>query len=203
MKTISSISIDFTQGHLYFAITNPTYEEGIIRLDYNAPLQAVPDLIVKSGPLLINPHSLAFHQDKLWWSESIENRSSIHTYDMITKKFNVIAKNLAGEVIITIMSNDLQPEDHANGCEVANSPCEELCLYVGRVRCQCSNRRISNDHQSCENHKAFIVFSRVSDIESLHIDEEQLKRPPFPIIHSEGIMKNAIGLAYSFKDKLI
>ena len=64
-------------------------------------------------------------------------------------------------------------------------------------------RRLSDDKKSCENHEAFIVFSRVSDIESLHMDEEDTRRPPFPIIHSEGVMRNAIGLAYSYKDKMI
>ena len=43
----------------------------------------------------------------------------------------------------------------------------------------------------------------MSDIESLHINHKENENPPFPIIYSEDIMRNAIGLAYSYKDKLI
>ena len=38
---ISSITVDINHGHLYFAITSPASEEGVSRLDYNAPLQVL------------------------------------------------------------------------------------------------------------------------------------------------------------------
>ena len=56
---------------------------------------------------------------------------------------------------------------------------------------------------SCQDYTDFIVYSGVSEIVSLHIENSrEHQNPPFPVINSKMI-RNVIGLAYSFKDKLI
>ena len=103
-----------------------------------------------------------------------------------------------------MFSPRLQSSSQFNLCSARTNPCEELCLYNGQEpQCHCSHRKLSDNSKTCEDHKAFVIFSRVSDIESLHINLKENENPPFPVIYSEDIMRNAIGLAYSYKDKLI
>ena len=107
-----------------------------------APLQAAPDLVLRSDPAhLMRPLSLTFHDDKLWWSDTRGSTGRIESYDLRTKTFELLEDHLEGGVLIKMMSSDLQPADPGNGCEVEVSPCEELCLYVGSVTCQCSTRQ--------------------------------------------------------------
>lgn len=46
---------------------------------------------------------------------------------------------------------------------------------------------------------AFLAFSRVSSIETVHISEEVTPNAPYPPISSSDHIRNAIGLAYDFK----
>ena len=102
-------------------------------------------------------------------------------------------------------SSHLQPVLPSLPCAAAAGRCEELCLYDGSVpHCRCSHRRLAADGKSCQDHSAFIVFSRVSDIESLHLEPRSNQPPPFPTIRPKSpAMRNAIGLAYSYTDRLI
>merc|ERR1719471_598123 len=100
-----------------------------------------------------------------------------------------------------MFSSHLQSDAQSNLCSAKSNTCEELCLFDGqKANCHCSYRKLSIDGQTCEDHKAFVIFSRVSDIESLHINLRENENPPFPTIYSEKIMRNAIGLAYSYTE---
>ena len=103
---------------------------------------------------------------------------------------------------------DIQPSNFSPGtnpCKINNGGCAEICLYNGhKPTCACSYGRIdTNDGQSCIEHEAFILYSRVSSLESIHIANESDKNPPIATIESKKHMKNSVGLAYDYDSKLI
>ena len=204
-KIIIAIAVNYETGMLYFTYSDLDEDEGLYRLDYNAPLQPSVDIIFAKDPdCLMRPLSLSYYDRKIWWSDQSAKGGSLSYNDIENDNYcQTVKQNLGGDIILKLSSPELQPPDSFNGCQVDNSPCQELCLFTGQVTCHCSHRKISEDGQTCEDHKAFIVFSKVSDIESLHVNVNTNDNPPFPVINSESIMRNAIGLAYSYKDKLI
>ena len=59
------------------------------------------------------------------------------------------------------------------------------------------------DGKTCIEHEAFVLYSRVSSLESIHIANESDKNPPIAKIESENYMKNSVGLAYDYDSRII
>ena len=92
-----------------------------------------------------------------------------------------------------------------NPCKLDNGGCAEICLFNGKnTICACSYGRINpKDGKTCIEHEAFVLFSRVSSLDSIHIANESDKNPPIAKIESENYMKNSVGLAYDYDSKVI
>ena len=71
----------------------------------------------------------------------------------------------------------------------ANGGCSDLCLFSGGARgatCACSYGRLSADGRGCEEYEAFLMYSRVSRIESLQMyNASDLNAPLAPIESDE------------------
>ncbi|MFN9943379.1 MAG: hypothetical protein ACK56I_28295, partial [bacterium] len=69
----------------------------------------------------------------------------------------------------------------ANRCLGANNGCAELCLFNGASSvCHCAFKRLGADGRSCEDYAAFVLFSAVNSIESLHLEPSNSSSPPSP-----------------------
>ena len=209
VSAITSIAIDSPSGWLYFCNSDPGTDEGLARLRYNNGEDLQYQLLqAKSPDLLLQPRAITILGSTLWWSDVQYKEGSISYLDLASLgNVHTVKQNLGGVAFlkaIVMVSSQLQPSSVKNPCRMGANPCSELCLFNGtHPVCECAHRRLAQDGRTCVDHKAFIVFSRINDIESLHIEAEEGQNPPFPLIHSESIMRNAIGLAYSYKDKLI
>ena len=58
--------------------------------------------------------------------------------------------------------------------------------------------------QGCEDYEAFLMYSRVSRIESLQMDDaSDDPNAPLAPIESEELLRDAIGLAFDYEGKLL
>ena len=211
VAAITSIAIDPASGWLYFCNTDPGTGEGLARIRYASTTEEELkyELIQAKAPeLLLQPRAITVLDNQLWWSDIRYKEGSISYLDLsLPGNVHTVKQNLGGATFlrdITMVSPRLQQDSNTNPCRMGANPCSELCLFNGsQPVCQCAHRKLAEDGTTCVDHKAFVVFSRISDIESLHIEVEEGQSPPFPLIHSEDIMRNAIGLAYSYSQKLI
>ncbi|CAG0883349.1 unnamed protein product [Darwinula stevensoni] len=91
-----------------------------------------------------------------------------------------------------------------NPCAKDNGGCQDLCLFNGTtVICQCAHGKVAADGTSCRDHDVFILYSSVSSVKSIHIFGGLSHNSPLKPIDGEGQMKNAIGLAFDYKRKLL
>jgi integrin beta 2 len=91
-----------------------------------------------------------------------------------------------------------------NPCGLQNGGCGDLCLFNGtHPVCICAHGKIGEDGKSCEHYDAFIVFSRVASIETVHVLEEVTPNSPYPPITSSDHIRNAIGLAFDFSKQTL
>ncbi|XP_013411103.1 prolow-density lipoprotein receptor-related protein 1 [Lingula anatina] len=90
-----------------------------------------------------------------------------------------------------------------NTCSVNNGGCKELCLYIGNNNrtCHCSHGKVTQNGE-CEEYEAFLLYSQVNSIQSLHLTEKSTNTP-IPAIENEHSMKNVIGLSFDPKTKTI
>ena len=87
----------------------------------------------------------------------------------------------------------------SNPCSANNGDCQELCAYNGtNPVCLCSHGKVGPDGKSCVPYDAFLIFSRVSRIETAHMFDDQNPNSPLPAISSSEFLRNAIGLAYDY-----
>ncbi|XP_063833944.1 prolow-density lipoprotein receptor-related protein 1-like [Ostrinia nubilalis] len=76
--------------------------------------------------------------------------------------------------------------------------CEALCLFGGRARCVCPHGELAPNGKNCTPYKSFIMYSRVTKIDSIHLTDERDLNSPYPPIQDKELMRNAIALAYSY-----
>lgn len=71
-------------------------------------------------------------------------------------------------------------------------------------RCICSHGRLSaSNNLTCEPYDAFIMYSKIVDIDSIHISDDNTQNSPYPLISNKTYMQNVIALTFSYKDKKI
>lgn len=110
-----------------------------------------------------------------------------------------------------------------NPCARANGGCAQLCLWDGaRARCACPHGDIAPDQRNCTRlypslcrrlasasrlvlidfpsaaYASFLMYSRVTKIDSIHMSDEKNLNSPYPPIQSQELMRNAISLAYEY-----
>ena len=201
-SSISSLTVDQEGGWLYYSHPG----QGLVRITYNEPLQQRQEVVFPLSSRLVRPFSLTYGPGQIWWSDLAYSEGSISYLDLETKEMRTVLTSLGdGEQLsLKMFGESLQRRTGEQACSVRRSQCDELCLYDGsKASCHCSHRKLGQDGKSCQDHKAFVIFSRVSEIESLHVNVRPNQNPPFAVINSEDIMRNAIGLAYSYEEKLI
>lgn len=164
-------------------------------------------ILHKLSRFLESPVSLVFHEDHLIWLDSNFMGGSISKirvdtdHDQVERLYDHLGDSLyLHDIAIYCPSCEVG----RNPCQLFNGGCEDICLYNGdQINCACQYGKVASDNKTCEDYQDFLLFSKVSSIQSVHIYNAKDKNPPMAPISRSDIMKNVIGLASDPPNKRI
>lgn len=201
---ITKLTVDLVERQVYFCDSKGQVIE---RMNYDGTNRTV---VYKNSYYLKNPVSISVHKEFVYFADTHFESGSILKVD----KRNVTDQLRNATIVTEKMGDHIkdlkvfyeQPINQLNPCTRQNGGCAELCLFLGgtRHRCICSHGKLSVNNRTCEPYDAFIMFSRIVDIDSIHVsDEENSQNSPYPLISNKTYMQNVIGLTFSYKDRKI
>ncbi len=158
---------------------------------------------------LSRPVSIAYLDGYLYWFDMALNSGSLTRVSTHgdNPSPELLENNLASQDTVSshqiaIYSKRIQ--QGTNPCSMDNGGCAEICMFNGKSAvCACAHGKLNQDARTCSDHDAFIMYSRVSRLESIHISDEHDLNPPMKPIWSEDKMRNSIGLAFDFDAKRV
>lgn len=117
--------------------------------------------------------------------------------------FTVLVKNEGPSLKdLKIFSQKIQ--NGTNFCANGNGGCQELCLYNGtHPVCACSHGQLSEDGKTCDPYDMFLIYSRVTSIDSIHLTDHNDLNGPIPRIQNATMLKNTIALSYDYARRRI
>ncbi|XP_052236453.1 prolow-density lipoprotein receptor-related protein 1-like isoform X3 [Dreissena polymorpha] len=155
----------------------------------------------------IDPISVTIFKDYIYWIDGGCDRNT--TCIMWANKTDgsdpkVMRANL-GTGLKDIKAFDKSRQQGANLCKINNGGCEQLCFYTSRknVTCACSYGKLAENGKNCTEYQEFIMFSKVTGIESVHLTDADNKNQPRLPIFDDTQLRNVIGLTFDYEDKRI
>ncbi|XP_059351617.1 low-density lipoprotein receptor-related protein 1-like [Daphnia carinata] len=112
------------------------------------------------------------------------------------------------EVVLSQLGESLkvyskERQEGTNACSVHHGGCKELCLFNGSSAvCACAHGQVSADGRAYKEFEAFVVYSRMTQIDSIHISDANNFNAPFPSIESKEHIRNVIGLGDDYQRRL-
>lgn len=182
---IDEIAIDFLDDYIYWvdstlSIIERVKADGTARkVIYNGQLNA------RSSQEHFS--AMAIYQQYLYVANSSHDGSIVRFHKDNINDSKIIQHNLGDHIRdITIFAPQPMPSPEENPCVKDNGGCQDLCLHLGvtgKRRCICSHGKLKSDGLTCEPHDTFIMYSKLSQIDSLHVqeDESQDNSPYSPI----------------------
>ncbi|XP_076313100.1 LDL receptor protein 1 isoform X3 [Tachypleus tridentatus] len=192
LQMIVDLALDLKEDKLYWC---DSHTDTIERIN----LDGTKRELVLHGQVLKNALDITVYGSYLYWTD-IGKGSIMRTKKDSNESIISLRSNLGNSL------NDLQVFHQrrlgaSNKCQVDNGGCQELCLYKGNGKhtCICAHGKIAKDGRSCESYSAFLLFSQVLKIESVHLFEEINLNAPYPTISDKKFMRNVIGLSFDYK----
>ncbi|XP_041974246.1 low-density lipoprotein receptor-related protein 1 [Aricia agestis] len=194
---LSDIALDVQGGMVYW--TN-TYSPSVWRMRYDGSGQAQ----VLAGAPLRYPLALTVHRAHLYWLDTMLGNGSVAVAPLTNLSDYRIVIDKVGDSLkdLLIWSSESQqaPAGRAmSACAVDNGGCEALCLWDGkRARCACPHADLAPNGKNCTPYKSFLMYSRLTQIDTIHFEDEKNLNSPYPPIENKTLMRNAIALAYEY-----
>lgn len=189
---VTSLVLDFAAEHVYWCESG---SDTIQRVDYDGN-----NKMTLLNHSLENPVSLALIGQSLYWADNSHQKGSIKMAPLTNlSDYRVLTANEGSSLVdLKIFSRNVQ--NGTNACAVSNGGCEELCLFDGKDPiCACSHGRISANGKTCDEYDEFLIYSRVTSIESIHMTNHLNMNGPIKKIQNSTLLKNTIGLSYDYK----
>ncbi|XP_052831949.1 low-density lipoprotein receptor-related protein 1B isoform X1 [Octopus bimaculoides] len=185
------LSVDYETDRLYYC------DKGMNVIGWIAINGSEPHIIITNTTQCM---SLTVYKKHVYWIESTSNGSAIFR----ASKYNGSGKtpllsNLAKKVVdIKIFHKD---RNETNICSNNATGCQNLCLLKSETEsvCTCSYGQLGADSKSCTDYDAYLLFSEVTSIRSIHMINEINLNPPVQPIQNSTSMKNVIGLSFDYK----
>lgn len=216
-KKIGRTGLD---GSQHFILANQTSQVTNLVLDMNNQVvfwcESATDTIwrvdydgnskkVLLNDSLDNPVALGLYENNLYWADNSHHHGSIK-YGPVTdlSQFTIVTTNEGNSLSdLKIFSDKIQ--NGTNDCAINNGGCEELCLFNGtHPICACAHGEISpTDNKSCNPFDEFLIYSRVTSIESIHMTNHLNMNGPIAKIQNSKLLRNTIGLSYNYERKRI
>uniref|UniRef100_A0A182SIS6 EGF-like domain-containing protein n=1 Tax=Anopheles maculatus TaxID=74869 RepID=A0A182SIS6_9DIPT len=192
---ISDLALDLENQVVYWCETS---SDTIWKVDYDGNLKR----LLLNGTSH-NPKSLDIFADSIYWADLRGNIYEADLSNVFNYRSVVEAVEVSSLKDIKIFSSRKQSK--TNACGVSNGGCQELCLFNGtHPICACSHGKISSvDLKTCEPYENFLLFSRQSAIESIHMTDASNINGPIPEIKNASYLKNTIALSYDYDQQLI
>ncbi|KAK7083495.1 Low-density lipoprotein receptor-related protein 1B, partial [Halocaridina rubra] len=190
------LTLDYEGGLLYWVDQRAKTLE---RVTFDGTERTV---ILKSETSQMPVAIFAF-ENNIYWADMVYAGGSVRQVSKSDlTRISTLRTNLGDSVKdIIVMSRDAQVG--MNPCAEDNGGCEEICLFDGtEAKCRCYHARVGDDGKSCVEYDAFLLFSSITSIDSLHMFDDNNPNTPLKKITSD-LMKNAISLTVDFSNKRI
>ncbi|KAJ6647666.1 Prolow-density lipoprotein receptor-related protein 1, partial [Pseudolycoriella hygida] len=188
---ITSLVLDIDNQVVYWCETTT---DTIMKVDYDGNSK-----MVMLNHSLDNPVGIAILNKTIYWADNAHLMGSIKMAPLNNlSDFTVLIKN-EGTSLKDLKIFSQKTQSGSNLCAKNNGGCQELCLFNGTDPvCACSHGKIADDRKSCEDYDMFLVYSRITSIESIHMTDHTNLNAPIPRIQNSSLLKNTIGLSYDF-----
>ncbi|XP_056636916.1 low-density lipoprotein receptor-related protein 1 isoform X1 [Diorhabda sublineata] len=192
-KFVSDVTLDMLNEFVYFTDIQANTIE---RISYYGMKRSV--MLNRS---LENPIALTFYKDTIYWLDTTYEKGSISSVSISNLTEPKLLLNDLGDSLKDIHVFSKEKQKGTNPCGTDNGGCEQLCLFNStHPVCVCSHGRISSDGKTCEPFESFVMYSRVISIDSIQmVGDKNLQNSPQPTIRNGTMLKNAIGLSFSYK----
>ncbi|XP_059475497.1 low-density lipoprotein receptor-related protein 1 isoform X2 [Neocloeon triangulifer] len=195
---INDLAIDYERKKLYWcdSATNK-----IERVNYDGTRRKV----LLDSTSLDNPFAISVFNDQIYWIDITHDGGSLKQAPLTNLSDYTLLRDGLGDSLKDILVFSKQKQNGTNPCATENGGCQELCLFNGtHPVCACAHGKITaKDGKTCEDYDSFLMYSRVSKIDSIHMFDEFNPNAPFQSIKSAEFMSNAIGLTYDYKRQTI
>ena len=196
-EPIRKLALDIDRQLIYWLGTGY-----INRVDYQGKSK---QLVYAHEEHVKNGVSLATFNDQIYWADLSFERGAIfraqlgRTNRPGISNVTILARK-TGDLLKDLRVHHVQRQSRLNPCAVNNGDCEELCFFMGgrRKRCECSHGQLAADGLRCRPYDSFVMFSRVSEVESIHVDDKHVQNSPYATISDRKFMRNVIALAFDF-----
>ncbi|XP_046973357.1 prolow-density lipoprotein receptor-related protein 1 [Vanessa cardui] len=192
---LTDIALDLQEKYVYWS---DTWDVSVWRMRYDGS----DKLRLLAGAPLRHPVAVAVHRGQLYWLDTMLKQGSVVAAPLSNlSEHRVLADNLGDSLKdVTVWSAALQRAQAGR----ARSPCgaarcEALCLWDGRAaRCACPHGALAANGRNCTPYTSFLMYARVSMIDSIHIDGGKDLNSPYPPIENKTLLRNVIALAYEY-----
>ncbi|XP_055591150.1 low-density lipoprotein receptor-related protein 1 [Uranotaenia lowii] len=192
--SINGLTLDINNQVVYWC---EGQTDAIWKVDYDGNLKT---LLLNNSLDVVR--SLDLYEDNIFWSDV---RGNIKAANLKNITVNWPVTEVEGNALKDIKIFSTNKQQKTNACGINNGGCKELCLFNGtHPICACSHGQISTkDHKTCESYDNFLIFSRVSSIESIHMTDSTNINGPIPEIQNNTFLKNTIALSYDYDNRMI
>ncbi|CAH2009921.1 unnamed protein product [Acanthoscelides obtectus] len=193
--SITDVALDFDNEFIYYCDSS---HHSIERIKYDGTEQT---LLLEHARHLQKPTALTVFENMIYWMDSSFLSGSLLAAPISnTSNFEVLKQGL-GDSLKDIHVFSKRRQSGTNACAKNNVNCEQLCLFNGtHPVCICSHGRLASNGKTCEPFESFVMFSRVVSIDSIQMmGDKNLQSSPHPSIKNSTMLKNAIGLSFSYK----
>lgn len=207
IQLVNDLALDLEENKLYWCDSRMDVIERI-NLDGTGRERVFPPSGAGDDAVnpLPNPFALVVYGDYLYWADTHRDDGSIFRVKKHSPQGEEKLVNHLTDLVKDLQIFHARPvRETTNPCKVDNGACQELCLYQGgsNYTCACSHGRLAPDGRGCQEYNAFIMFSRVRSIDSIHMEDESNLNAPFPSITSSEFMRNIIGLSFDYASRRI
>ncbi|CAB3364278.1 Hypothetical predicted protein [Cloeon dipterum] len=198
VRQVNDLALDYKTKKLYWCNTSTKNIESV---NYDGTERKQ----ILDATESINPVAVAIFKDHIFWIDITEGHGSIKQAPLQSPSDFLLLQHGLGESLKDIQIFSKEQQSGTNGCSNNNGGCQELCLFNGtHPVCACAHgKTTAKDGKTCEDYDSFLMYSRVTKIDSIHMFDEFNRNAPFQSIKSTEFMGNTIGLAFDYKRQTI
>lgn len=201
---IDDLAIDYVDDYIYWVdSTLPLIE----RIRQNGTgRQVIYSISTNFGPYN-HMISIAIYKNYLFIADSGQHSSKLIRCDKNTCLDRKVIQQHLGDGIrdIAVFAEQPMPSPEENPCVENNGGCQDLCIFKGKKgkkRCICSHGKLMDDGVTCMPYDTFILYSKLLQIESLNIkdDNESFNNSPYPPIVNRS---NTVSLTVDYTNRRV